>query len=72
MEQPEVVGTYCTCGPWGEQMARQIDAILRELLQTQSLEPLYRHWLPAESYQAYQASIQHFLHHRAQQPMQFD
>lgn len=72
MEQPEVVGTYCTRGPWGEQMARQIDASLRELLQTQSLDPLYQHWLPAESYQAYQASIQHFLHHRAQQPMQFD
>ena len=72
MEQLEVAGTYCTRGPWGEEMARQIDASLRELLQAQSLEPLYRHWLPAESYQAYQAPIQHFLQQRARQAARID
>lgn len=72
MEQLEVAGTYCTRGPWGEEMARQIDASLRELLQRQSLEPLYLHWLPAESYQAYQDPIQRFLRARAQQPAQLD
>ncbi|PAV49600.1 hypothetical protein CK486_02220 [Pseudomonas sp. HAR-UPW-AIA-41] len=72
MEQLEVAGTYCTRGPWGEEMARQIDASLRELLQAQSLEPLYLHWLPAESYQVYQEPIQRFLRERAQQPAQLD
>lgn len=72
MEQLEVAGTYCTRGPWGAEMARQIDASLRELLRTQSLEPLYQRWLPAESYQSYQESIQHFLQQRAEQQAQLD
>lgn len=72
VEQLGVIGTYCTRGPWGEQMARHIDSSLRELQPQESLDALYRRWLPPDSYQAYEAPIREFLQDRARQPIHLD
>ena len=67
-----VVGGYCTRNEWGRAMAMRIDGAVRAVMAApQSLEALYRHWLPAESYQAYSAEIQAFLHQRGSQHTSF-
>ncbi|MFZ3185970.1 MAG: hypothetical protein WA173_17725 [Pseudomonas sp.] len=67
LQELPVFGSYCTRNEWGRGMAQRIDGAMRGLLQQpQSVEQLYRRWLPADSYQAYRAEIQAFLRQRGQ------
>lgn len=67
LEELELVGTYCTRNAWGRSMARRIDGALRQLMAEQSLLPLYRRWLPEDSYRAYGERIEAYLQQRPRQ-----
>lgn len=67
LEGLEQVGTYCTRNDWGRSMAQRIDEALRQLMARQSLLPLYRRWLPEDSYRTYVDRIEASLQQRAQQ-----
>lgn len=67
-----VFGSYCTRNEWGRAMAARIDGAVRALLaEPRQVQALYRRWLPADSYQAYQPQIQAFLRQREQQLLTF-
>ncbi|MFT5781509.1 MAG: hypothetical protein ACI9EB_000875 [Pseudomonas sp.] len=68
-----LAGTYCTRNPWGRAMATRIDKAVRLVLaEPDSVTALYQRWLPAESWQHYEAEIKQFIRQRAKQaPMSF-
>jgi uncharacterized protein (TIGR02285 family) len=66
-------GIYCTRSAWGKRMALRLDAAVRQLTaDPENLLPLYRRWVPKETYQAYAHELARAYRQRSRQTLQLD